>query len=1516
MVESVKSVIPSAKSAIKAARAVDKIFNPDNGKYQGPPDNLENLNPGDTYKTPNGLEVEIKEKYKTPDGEERIKGRVLPKAEKQQSQNAVGTQCIAPNNTGPELKTVGATLAVAPQSDKTPVKQARNVEKILNPDNGKYQGPPDNLENLNPGDTYRAPNDLEVEIKEKYKTPNGEERIKGRVLPRKERVEDSGKGESGGKKATGIDIKQSRESERRASGPRLIGGAIQESTGIIADVPNPNRGYAAALPAGVKALAQSGPVDIMSRAAEKTVAAMEKVTPKTIKKIKALYSEVKAIISDIKAGIAGIKESMSKLIVFMKQVEKTIDISIPVSIKQLLNGLVKSYKQMYRIGTKNPGVLKQFMQSTPQGALLSGILESAGKDCHEAMDKLLPEVVLGIAEVLLQETGKLKRDAEQGSLNDKQAAQMLNKLEILKNEVYAQKEAIDWDEAKTQIMMKELGDTGKALMVMISGSRKLKASAEKDQSSLLTQIMSEVNPVDFLALSYTVLEESNLSAKDKTIAGAIILIGIAAEGLALISPFVKIGEGFQPVAKKTTGFVCDILGKKGEKKTRYQETAGMVSFIGIAALGGPGGLLSYGIKVGVLGTVSLGVIKGAPGLNKKLGGNKKTLGPVQDLLFLLSAGAISLTSKVGLAPIKNALKNVHVKEAESGKVRISRQIGQLEKIKINNKAVIDRLQHQLKTVKHERQSAQGLLKRKLKAKEINIKHELNQARIKQNKVQIKEQQVKLERNQIEQKTSTKKGRLVKLQQEAKSIKHNLKRLEKSGIYLANKKAGQIKQEAKAHGVVLKKAAYLGQYDKRAAAKALREEILGASKEVRETRAGEQSKIQQTRAGEQSKIQQSTDEVRQATSEVRAARRVEIGWGILGDALSGIKETMQNTRTFVKDMSVPKPKSAKYSFGEIIKEIMIPRTNAGVLLRYGIIGSLALEMAMPDNSEGAAVFPESPGANQNLNSIPLKNPIAGGLKTITAMPGVSAMQTTARAIAPKVKEAGKALAQTTQAAYQKTKASAIETGKWLKQSAVVSINQVKAKILNTACKIDQGARETYQKTKSGLIKAGEWAKESAAASINQAKANIPDKAYKLDQTSRDAYHKGQETAGKIVEWGKKQAANLKYQGVKHTFKQVFTLAGNPVLNPMANMESYGKKYPAVAKKLKTDWKNISKDYDSQEKAGRTVEAKAGTLKIDLHGRADMKLESVPLAGGQGYYKMSEELYNASPDKHKFIMSYDGRPMGIVPAKNKALSPEIQQALSEGRIMIINQPKDMGEIISQNHIIPVANGIGNENRIDPPDYAKGLAKEIIYKGMKNTFAVPLYNRSEKLDQKAKNGASDTAMFIQQNLLRDSLMINGSEMLLPISVQRDKILRELEWHVNEIKYENKLGPCPSVLFIGFSGGFQPSQETATYFKDKASLINLDGPASENDISGIYSYTRMRSSWIGDMYSIGKTPERTREINITPPDDPRANMDTNNHHVFFEKEAVKAQVLEEVERRIEERYNIMYDDLRYIKK
>ncbi|MCK5241689.1 hypothetical protein KAR34_04485, partial [bacterium] len=140
MVESVKSVIPSAKSAIKAARAVDKIFNPDNGKYQGPPDNLENLNPGDTYKTPNGVEIEIKEKYKTPDGEERIKGRVLPKAEKQQPQNTVGAQCIVPNNAGPELKTVGATRlswrslaktgAVAQQSDN-PVGAQHAVPNIV-----------------------------------------------------------------------------------------------------------------------------------------------------------------------------------------------------------------------------------------------------------------------------------------------------------------------------------------------------------------------------------------------------------------------------------------------------------------------------------------------------------------------------------------------------------------------------------------------------------------------------------------------------------------------------------------------------------------------------------------------------------------------------------------------------------------------------------------------------------------------------------------------------------------------------------------------------------------------------------------------------------------------------------------------------------------------------------------------------------------------------------------------------------------------------------------------------------------------------------------------------------------------------------------------------------------------------------------------------------------------------------------------------------------------------------------
>src|SRR5262249_46487397 len=126
--------------------------------------------------------------------------------------------------------------------------------------------------------------------------------------------------------------------------------------------------------------------------------------------------------------------------------------------------------------------------------------------------------------------------------------------------------------------------------------------------------------------------------------------------------------------------------------------------------------------------------------------------------------------------------------------------------------------------------------------------------------------------------------------------------------------------------------------------------------------------------------------------------------------------------------------------------------------------------------------------------------------------------------------------------------------------------------------------------------------------------------------------------------------------------------------------------------------------------------------------------------------------------------------------------------------------------------------------------------------------------------------------------------------------------------------LGPSPRVIFVGFSGGGQPSQEVANYLGGKASLIGLDSPLAENDMSRLKAFTFVHSSFVGSLYNVKKTPVDTKLIEYQSTKNAGSIMNIQNHLLFFDKGGSNMRrVLNLVVEHLEKGLEVRSDELRY---
>jgi hypothetical protein len=301
--------------------------------------------------------------------------------------------------------------------------------------------------------------------------------------------------------------------------------------------------------------------------------------------------------------------------------------------------------------------------------------------------------------------------------------------------------------------------------------------------------------------------------------------------------------------------------------------------------------------------------------------------------------------------------------------------------------------------------------------------------------------------------------------------------------------------------------------------------------------------------------------------------------------------------------------------------------------------------------------------------------------------------------------------------------------------------------------------------------------------------------------------------------------------------------------------------------------------------------------------------------------------------------------VIPAKDaagsvKPFTPEVFKMLAENKIAVLTRPDDMGKVINQNAFVAFSNGVGNDKEKGSPRYALGLAEKLKRDGLVNTVAVPMYNRTDLLLKGLeKIGAPSGAMFLAQNILHDPLVV-GSEMKMNVSVQRDKIVDSLQRTMNKLKIRNDVGPAPFSVLIGFSGGAQPSVKVGSYLGNKASVINLDGPVSKLDLSSLFSYTKLKATFIGDLHVPTITPKNFREFDLTSKNDLVSRFDAGfTHNTFFEmdqtmkndmaklpqpqqeaivrrNETAKELVLNQVQRNVEDRYQLMFDEMTYRRK
>ncbi|MFH1259299.1 MAG: hypothetical protein ABII74_05735 [Elusimicrobiota bacterium] len=478
------------------------------------------------------------------------------------------------------------------------------------------------------------------------------------------------------------------------------------------------------------------------------------------------------------------------------------------------------------------------------------------------------------------------------------------------------------------------------------------------------------------------------------------------------------------------------------------------------------------------------------------------------------------------------------------------------------------------------------------------------------------------------------------------------------------------------------------------------------------------------------------------------------------------------------------------------------------------------------------------------------------------------------------------------------------------SRVVNIETVIGVANYTQKTISQAVNQIFNKAEKIKIEIKEWAEEKII-STGEAVKQVEDK---------------------IIGEVKEKATELTYNSAKTISQGIFkgmssgivggiigslTVSQNPslslliypTLKQFSGWEYYSKEYALVKDDIGSDFKNFIINYTTDKSLSETYRAKDGNLTINLHDRYNSKLNQS--------YAIVGELFNKSPGEHKFILSNDNRPVAIIPSNTKPITEEMGKALTEAKINMLNTPEDFQKIVKQNTIVAASNGVGNPNtRETSPDMQKLVDDIKGEKGSKlpNTVAPPLYTRGPVFNLLAKIHTPEPVMFILQNIIRDSIILDGGEMISPFSVQRNIIIEKIRERTNNLKSNGKLGVAPFLLLIGFSGGADPSVEVGSYFGNKASIISLDGPTAKQNISGIFQYTRFVSSFVGELYAVDKFPQNMTMKYFTNPSNSKEMLNiSKNHFIFFEDKKINQIVLDTVRENIENRFKVMLDELIY---
>jgi len=348
----------------------------------------------------------------------------------------------------------------------------------------------------------------------------------------------------------------------------------------------------------------------------------------------------------------------------------------------------------------------------------------------------------------------------------------------------------------------------------------------------------------------------------------------------------------------------------------------------------------------------------------------------------------------------------------------------------------------------------------------------------------------------------------------------------------------------------------------------------------------------------------------------------------------------------------------------------------------------------------------------------------------------------------------------------------------------------------------------------------------------------------------------------------------------------------------------KLYGGVTQDLRTDWSNVKADQVTPVSASYTVNADKGTLAIGLHESVPVKLDATAA--------LSNDVFTQGRDRPKFITIGD-RPVAMIPSEGKPLSLEVKSALSEAGISVVTDAGQFRKILSQNTIIVGSNGIGNPNTNGTsPDMDNLLGSIRQGLSLNNTVAPSLYNRPESFAKFVNDHPGSEGLLSTIQKIKD-VGTDAWEMLSDKSIQRDVVASKLAEGIDTLKESRQLGVSPRVIFIGFSGGGQPSLEVGMYLGPKAGLIGLDSPLAKKEMGSLASFTFIHSSFVGSLYDVNQTPTDTKRIDLPSTSSYISLMNVDNHLGFFSSPETKQQVINEVVLDLQKGIFIRSDELDY---